>query len=164
MMMQGIAVDLCCLHKARVPMARAIMLAGVLSVGSCAVGPNFARPTAPSAARYTADTLRAEEASASDTVQHITLGREIEGNWWTLFRSDAIDQLVKQALEHNRSLVASKATLAQAQELALAQAGSLYPQVGLTAGVGRQQYGAEFIGGSFGQIPPFTYFAIGPSV
>ena len=162
MMMQGIAVDLCCLHKARVPMARAIVLACVLSVGSCAVGPNFARPTAPSSARYTADTLRAEEASASDTVQHITLGREIEGNWWTLFRSDAIDQLVKQALEHNRSLVASKATLAQAQELALAQAGSRYPQVGLTAAAGRQQYGKEFLG-PIG-IPPFTYFAVGPTV
>src|ERR1700730_8497571 len=163
MMMQGIAVDLCCLHKARVPMARAIVLACVLSVGSCAVGPNFARPTAPSSARYTADTLRAEEASASDTVQHITLGREIEGNWWTLFRSDAIDQLVKQALEHNRSLVASKATLAQGEELALQQAGSRYPQVDLTAGVGRQQYGQEFLGG-FGKIPPFTSFPVGPAV
>lgn len=127
------------------------------------MGPNFARPTAPSAARYTADNLRAEEASASDTVQHIALGREIEGNWWTLFRSDAIDQLVKQALEHNRSLLASKATLAQAQELALAQAGSRYPQVDLTGGTGRQQYGQEFLGG-FGKIPPFTYFAVGPAV
>ena len=160
--MQGTAVNLSGFHKACVPMARAIVLAGVLSVGSCAVGPNFARPTAPSAARYTADTLRAEETSASDTVQHIALGREIEGNWWTLFRSDAIDQLVKQALEHNRSLVASKATLAQAQELALAQAGSQYPQVDLTAGVGRQQYGNEFLGGF--RIPPFTYFAVGPAV
>jgi outer membrane protein TolC len=46
------------------------------------------------------------------------------------------DQLVTQALEHNLSLLASKATLAQAQELALAQAGLRYPQVDLTAGVG----------------------------
>jgi NodT family efflux transporter outer membrane factor (OMF) lipoprotein len=143
-------------------MARAIVLAAVLGFGSCTVGPDFARPTVPSTARYTADALRAEEASANDTVQHVTLGREIEDNWWTLFRSDAIDQLVKQALEHNRNLVASKATLAQAQELALAQAGSRYPQVDLTAGVGRQQYGNEFLGGF--RIPPFTYFAVGPAV
>jgi hypothetical protein len=47
--------------------------------------------------------LRGEDASASDTVQHIALGREIEGHWCTLFRSDAIDQLVKQAVELNRS-------------------------------------------------------------
>ncbi len=122
-------------------MARAIVLACILGLGGCAVGPNFTRPTAPPAARYTGDMPRGEDASASDTAQHIALGREIEGNWWALFRSDAIDQLVKQAVEHNRSLAASKATLAQAQELALAQAGSRYPQVDLTAGVGRQQYG-----------------------
>ncbi|HWS67853.1 MAG TPA: TolC family protein, partial [Steroidobacteraceae bacterium] len=144
-------------------MARAIALACVLGLGACAVGPNFARPTAPSATRYTADALRGEDASASDSAQHLALGREIEGDWWTLFRSDAIDQLVKQAVEHNRSLVASLATLAQAQELALAQAGSRYPQVDLTAGVGRQQYGQEFLGG-FGKIPSFTYFAVGPTV
>jgi len=55
--------------------------------------------------------------------------------WWTLFRSDAIDQVVKQAAANNRSLAASTTTLKQAQELALAQAGSRYPQVGQTAGV-----------------------------
>jgi NodT family efflux transporter outer membrane factor (OMF) lipoprotein len=164
MMMQGVAIDLECFCKTCAPPARAIVLACALSVGGCAVGPNFTRPASPSAARYTGDTPRGEEATASDTAQHIALGREIEGNWWALFRSDTIDQLVKQAVEHNRTLVASKATLAQAQELALAQAGSQYPQVDLTAGVGRQQYGAEFIGGSFGQLPPFTYFAIGPTV
>jgi NodT family efflux transporter outer membrane factor (OMF) lipoprotein len=162
-MRQGIAVDLGCFRMARAPMTRVIVLACALGLGGCAVGPRFTRPTAPLTARYTGDTLRGEDASTSDTVQHIALGREIEGNWWTLFRSDAIDRLVTQALEHNRSLVASIATLAQAQELAQAQAGSRYPQVDLTAGVGRQQYGDEFLGG-FGKIPAFTYFAVGPTV
>jgi hypothetical protein len=123
MMMQGVATDLGCSGKACAPMMRAIALACVLGFGGCAVSPNFTRPTAPSADRYTGDTLRGEDATAGDTAQHIALGREIEGNWWTLFRSDAIDQLVKQAMEHNRSLLASKATLAQAQELAKDGAG-----------------------------------------
>jgi NodT family efflux transporter outer membrane factor (OMF) lipoprotein len=162
--MQGVATDLGCLCRTFAPPAGVIMLVYALSVGGCAVGPNFTRPTAPAAARYTGDTSRGEGATASDTAQHIALGREIEGDWWALFRSDAIDQLVKQAVEHNRSLVASKATLAQVQELALAQAGAQYPQVDLTAGVGRQQYGEEFLGGGFGKIPPFTYFAVGPTV
>src|SRR5882757_5543873 len=150
------------LRRACAPRARAIVLACTLGLGGCAVGPDFTRPTAPPAARYIADSLHGEDASASDTTQHITLGREIEGNWWNLFRSDAIDQLVKQAVAHNRSLAASTATLRRARELALAQAGSRYPQVDLTAGAGRQQYGDEFLGG-FG-IPPFTYFAVGPTV
>jgi NodT family efflux transporter outer membrane factor (OMF) lipoprotein len=162
MMMQGIAVELGHFRKPCAPMARTIVLASVLGLGGCAAGPNFTRPTAPSAARYTGDAPRGEDATASDTAQHIALGREIEGNWWALFRSDAIDQLVKQAVEHNRSLAASMATLQQAQELALAQSGSRYPQVSLTAGAGRQQYGAEFLGGI--GLPTFTYFAVGPTV
>ena len=140
----------------------AILVACALSLGACAAGPDFVRPTPPAAARYTHDTLPAEDASRSDGVQHIALGREIQGNWWALFHSDAIDQLVTQALDHNRSLAASMATLAQAQEFALARAGSLYPQVDFTAKAGRQQYGKEFLG-PLG-IPPFTYFAIGPTV
>ena len=163
MMMWRVATDMGCLCKTRAAQVRAMALAGALSVGGCAVGPNFTRPEAPSAARYTSETQRGEDAATGDSAQHIALGREIEGYWWSLFGSDAIDQLVKQALAHNRSLVASKATLAQAQELARAQAGSRYPQVDISSGVGRQQYGKEFLGG-FAQIPPFTYFAVGPTV
>jgi NodT family efflux transporter outer membrane factor (OMF) lipoprotein len=161
--LQRVAAKLGCFRQPCTALAPAIALACALGLGACAVGPDFTRPTAPQAARYTRDTLRAEDAAASDNVQHIALGREIEGNWWTLFHSDAIDQLVKQAVENNRSLAASAATLAQVQELALAQAGALYPHVDLTAGVGRQQYGNEFLGG-FGKIPAFTYFAVGPAV
>jgi NodT family efflux transporter outer membrane factor (OMF) lipoprotein len=162
--MQGVALPLESFGQSRTAIASAIALACALGPGGCAVGPDFARPTAPAASRYTRDTLHAEEdSSKSDTVQHIALGREIEGNWWTLFHSEAIDQLVAQALDHNRTLAASMATLAQAQEFALARAGSQYPQVDLTAGAGRQQYGDEFLGG-FAKIPPFTYFAVGPTV
>jgi NodT family efflux transporter outer membrane factor (OMF) lipoprotein len=146
-----------------VPAARVVALAFGLATGGCTVGPNFARPDAPSAPRYTADSLHAEQISTDSTAQHITLGRQIEGNWWALFQSDAIDGIVKQAVEHNRTLAASTATLEQAEELALATAGSRYPQIGLTGGVGRQKYGDEFLGGFF-NLPPFTYFAIGPTV
>jgi NodT family efflux transporter outer membrane factor (OMF) lipoprotein len=140
----------------------ALMVSCVLTAGGCAAGPDFIRPVPPSATRYTPETSPGEGASADGQVQRIALGQDIEGAWWTLFRSAAIDQLVKQAVDHNRTLAASLATLAQAQELALARAGSLYPQVDLTAGAGRQQYGKEFLG-PIG-IPPFTYFAIGPTV
>jgi NodT family efflux transporter outer membrane factor (OMF) lipoprotein len=134
----------------------------VLSVGGCAAGPDFKRPVPPPATRYTAESLHGEGASADDRLQHIGLGQNIEGAWWTLFRSDAIDQIVAQAVEHNRTLTASMATLAQAREFALARAGTQYPQVDLTGGAGRQQYGQQFLG-PIG-IQPFTYFAVGPTV
>ncbi len=144
------------------PKAQTVVLTCVMGFAGCTAGPNFTRPAPPPATRYTADALNVENARASDTAQHIDLGREVEGAWWTLFGSDTIDQLVKRAVEHNRSLEAATGTLRQAQQLALAQAGSKYPQVSLTAGVGRQQYGDEFLGGF--SIPPFTYFAVGPAV
>jgi NodT family efflux transporter outer membrane factor (OMF) lipoprotein len=122
------------------------------------------RPAAPAAERYTAASPQGQDAVAvGDNVQRIDLGREIEGNWWALFKSEAVDDIVKQAVEHNRSLAASMATLEQARELALAQAGTRYPQVGLSAGVGRQKYGQQFLGSLF-DLPPFTYFAVGPTV
>jgi NodT family efflux transporter outer membrane factor (OMF) lipoprotein len=101
--------------------------------------------------------------SPGENAQHIALGQKIEVDWWTLFRSDTIGELVAQAVQHNRSLASAAATLRQSQELALARAGTRYPQVAMTAGIGRQKYGDEFLGG-FANIPPFTYFALGPTV
>ena len=140
--------------------ARASMLSVLASLAACHVGPSFTRPQPPAATSYTSNKF---EANSSDGVQHLALGKEIEGDWWSLFGSDSIDDIVKQALEHNRTLKAAAQTLAQSQELAVAQAGLRYPQVGLSAGAGRQKYGAELFGGGF-DLPPFTYFAIGPSV
>jgi NodT family efflux transporter outer membrane factor (OMF) lipoprotein len=141
----------------------AALLTCALVMDACVVGPNFSHPAAPAAARYTAEPLHGEDASASGTLQHIALGREIEGDWWTLFRSDAIDGIVKEALEHNRTFAASTATLARAQELAAAKGGSRYPQIDMTAGAGRQKYGEEFFGGLASPFT-FTYYAVGPAV
>lgn len=141
----------------------AALAACALAAGACTVGPNFTRPAAPTADRYTPQALRGEERSADGTMQHISLGQDVEGSWWTLFRSDAIDNIVNEALEHNRTLAASTATLEQARELAAAQAGSRYPQIAATAGIGRQKYGEEFLGG-LARPFAFTYYTVGPTV
>jgi NodT family efflux transporter outer membrane factor (OMF) lipoprotein len=140
---------------------RAAWLCVLAALGACSVGPDFKRPEPPAAERYTSDTPAVETGTAA--TQHPVLGKEIEGDWWSLFGSEMIDRVVQQALEHNRTLEAAAQTLAESHELARAEAGLRYPQVGLTAGVGRQQYGAEFFGGSF-SFPPFTYLAVGPTV
>ncbi|HEX3837677.1 MAG TPA: efflux transporter outer membrane subunit [Steroidobacteraceae bacterium] len=142
---------------------RILILTCAALICGCSVGPRFTRPVPPAATRYIGDTATAGSAQGDATAQHIELGQQIEGDWWNLFRSDPINGIVTEALAHNRTLAASAATLAQAQELAAAQAGVRYPQVGLTAGVGRQKYGDEFLGGFF-NLPPFTYYAVGPTV
>src|SRR6202000_3225217 len=71
--------------------------------------------------------------------------------------------VVKRALGANRTLVSATATLAQARELAGAPGGSLYPQLNMTGGLGGEKYGAQFLC-SFTPPPPFTYYALGPTV
>jgi NodT family efflux transporter outer membrane factor (OMF) lipoprotein len=143
--------------------AKIAVFAVLAALQACGVGPSFVRPEPPPATRYIADDVPIEQPPGTEGAQHIVLGKQIEGDWWALFGSDAIDAVVKQALEHNRTLKSASENLAQAQEMAAAQAGLRFPQVGLSAGVGRQKYGAEFLGGVF-RVPPFTYFAVGPSV
>ncbi|HEY4339570.1 MAG TPA: efflux transporter outer membrane subunit [Steroidobacteraceae bacterium] len=144
-------------------MNRILTLACAAMLCGCTTGPNFIRPEPPAATRYIADTSASDGLQQGNGVQHVALGQEIEGDWWALFRSDSMNGIVRQAVAKNRTLAASAATLAQAQELALAQAGMRYPQVGLSAGSGRQKYGDEFLGGFF-NLPPFTYYAVGATV
>ncbi|HEV7448179.1 MAG TPA: hypothetical protein VGO18_36765, partial [Steroidobacteraceae bacterium] len=109
-------------------------LAGVLA--GCKVGPDFKRPEPPRAERYTAQRLQLEAGTTPIPDQQIAAGEDPGREWWHLFHSDALDAVVRSALEGNRTLVAANATLAQARELAAAQAGALYPQLAMTAGVG----------------------------
>ena len=96
-------------------------------------------------------------------MQHVELGADLGPEWWHRFGSPALDDIVARALAHNRTLDAAAATLAQAEGLVAAQAGTLAPQVGATAGAGRQKYGEQFLG-PLPKPPPFGYFAVGATV
>ena len=128
----------------------------------CTSGPNFVRPAAPSSQGYT-DSASAAVQSAPDGAQRILYGADVAPDWWGLFRSDALDELVRQALAGSPTIAAAQSKLAQAQELTAAAAGARYPRVDLTGGAGRQKYGKEFLG-PLTAPPPFTYFAGGAVV
>lgn len=61
--------------------------------------------------------------------QHFTPGSEIPGEWWTLFRSAALDTLVQESIKANPTLPAAQAALRSAMENVRAQQGMFYPQV-----------------------------------
>ncbi|HTW53639.1 MAG TPA: efflux transporter outer membrane subunit [Stellaceae bacterium] len=106
-----------------------------LALCGCAVGPDFVKPPAPTTDRYTAQPLPTQTASAAvqgGAAQHFDGGRDIPGDWWTLFRSSALDALVKEALTANPNLTAAEAALRQAHELTRAGEGAFFPLV--TAG------------------------------
>ena len=99
-------------------MRRALLLTTALLAG-CAVGPDFERPAPPSAQSYMAAPLPAQYEPE----------REIPADWWALFRSPALNQLVQQALANNPTLQAARAALTQSRELAKAQYAAFFPSL-----------------------------------
>ena len=111
-------------------------------VSGCAVGPNFEPPGPPGIARYTDSRLPAATASSDvrgGEAQYFSFGRDLPGEWWTLFHSRHLNRLIERAIAENANLQAAQSTLRQAQETALAQAGTLLPQVDLNGSAARQQ-------------------------
>ena len=74
------------------------------TVCSCAVGPDFHPIAAPGVNGYTSKPLPAHSASA-DVIggdsQTLQAGGDIPGQWWNLFHSVKLDQLVDEALKAN---------------------------------------------------------------
>ena len=103
-----------------------------LALSACAVGPDFLRPAPPATDRYTAAPLPVETALAAvadGAAQRFGAGRDIPGDWWTVFHSPALDALVKEALAANPNLTAAEAALRQAHELTKAGEGAFFPLV-----------------------------------
>src|SRR5215469_12827503 len=91
------------------------LLIGVLLAG-CTVGPNFTPPPPPTDQAY--DATQAAPTVASEPTQRLAVGQRITGDWWTLYRSPALDAVLQQAIAHNRDLAAGRANLAAAQNIA----------------------------------------------
>ena len=71
--------------------------------------------------------------------QHLISGADIPADWWTLFHSRALNELIEQALAHNPDLAAAQAALLVAHENTRAQRGAYFPQVGAGATYTREK-------------------------
>ncbi len=114
---------------ARIGPARAAVAAAVLS--AC-VGPNFHRPAAPSVGGYTIEPLPAATTAApgvGGAAQRFLSQQDVPRNWWTLFESNELDTLVRDALRSNPEVASAQAALRQAMENTAAQRGSYFPTV-----------------------------------
>jgi len=108
------------------------LFAALLISSGCTVGPDFERPAAPQAAPYGEGGLPVQTASAEvagGAAQKFLGGRDIPGDWWTLFHSPALNGLIEDALKANPNLTAAQAALHQAHELTLAGEGAFFPTV-----------------------------------
>ena len=113
-----------------------------LALSGCAVGPNFHTPSAPTLSRYTPEPLPAATGGAptrGGADQAFVQGQDVAGQWWTLFGSPALDDLVARALKANPDLAAAREALRAAHENYLAQRGALLPAAGSDFNVTHQQ-------------------------
>jgi NodT family efflux transporter outer membrane factor (OMF) lipoprotein len=124
------------------------------ALAGCVAGPNFVAPPVPTASSFTPDAPPNPDNGATTLPE--------PDRWWALLNSPQLDSAIREALAANRSLEGARATLAEAQAVSAASEAGRYPHVELDAGVGRQKYGAAFLGPE--HLPPFTYFSIGPAV
>jgi len=99
-------------------------------LAGCAVGPNFKKPAAPTVHDYTpgpvSTTCGATNAAGGEAQRFVT-GRDIAGDWWTLFHSKPLNALVERSLKANPNLKAAQAALTAARENVKAQRGAYYP-------------------------------------
>src|SRR5262245_47439021 len=107
-------------------------MAAMILVAGCAVGPDFERPAAPDVPGYTPEKLAAQTASTDvhgGDAQRFVSDRDIPGEWWSLFGSKPLDDLIKQALKANPDLEAAQAALREAHENVRAEESSFFPSV-----------------------------------
>jgi NodT family efflux transporter outer membrane factor (OMF) lipoprotein len=112
-----------------------------LLVSACAAGPDFKKPAPPSVSAYVAhtpSTTAAVPAIAGGAAQRLAGDTDLPGDWWTLFHSQPLNDLIAQALKANPDLKAAQAALRQAHETTLAQRGAFFPSV--TAGFSASRF------------------------
>lgn len=139
-----------------------------LAMSACAVGPDFRTPEAPAVNGYTGTGLPGETAAApvdGGSAQRFTSGKEISAQWWQLFQSPALDQLIRQALADSPTLAAAEATLRQAQENLRARSGTEYfPKVDASLSGSRQKISGASAGQPGSNGSTFSLFNASVSV
>jgi NodT family efflux transporter outer membrane factor (OMF) lipoprotein len=116
---------------------------GLSLIVGCAAGPNYEKPAAPAdSIRFTAEPLSVTDSIANIVgggSQQFVKGLDISGEWWTLFHSKPLNDLIERSLKRNPDIKAGQAALIVARENVLAQRGAYYPAVSASVSAMRQR-------------------------
>lgn len=132
--MTGTAImDTGCSNRSwRIRSSCVLLLSGAILLGGCSVGPDFERPATSGTASYQSQPVPEKTASTTDPggeAQQLSAGKDIPGEWWTLFHSKPLDALVSDALKANPDLQSARAALRVGMENVYAQEGAYFPTV-----------------------------------
>jgi NodT family efflux transporter outer membrane factor (OMF) lipoprotein len=144
-------------HGRRYAAAAALLLA----TGGCAVGPDFVRPEPPAVENYLPSGA-AGGPPVGAAAQRVALGKNVSAQWWKLFHSSRLDEVLDQSLAGNQTLVAARATLAQAQQAVIQAGGGLYPQLDASAAAQRSRASAAGVNRVSGTT--FNLYSVGANV
>jgi NodT family efflux transporter outer membrane factor (OMF) lipoprotein len=129
----------------RPPLTLIAALAAALVAG-CAVGPDFKKPPPPDVEDYRAAGLPATvtaTAGGGGEAQSFSRGADISAQWWTLFHSVPLNELIEQSLTSNHDLKAAQAALLVANESVRAQRGVYYPNLAASFSASRQRQSGQ---------------------
>lgn len=118
----------------------------LLFTSGCAVGPKYKQPAPPDVPGYTPAPLSTTSAApnvSGGEAQHFVDGRDLAGDWWTLFHSQPLNDLIERSLKANPDLKAAQAALLVARENTLAQRGAYYPSVSAGASASRSKTSSD---------------------
>jgi NodT family efflux transporter outer membrane factor (OMF) lipoprotein len=88
-----------------------------LGLSACAVGPNFKPPAGIPTDRY----------MAAEEPQSFASGADVPYEWWKMYGSGALNDVVDNALRASPTVKAAQAALRQADELVKVQRAALFP-------------------------------------
>src|SRR6516162_4241089 len=129
----------------------ALLIVVSVAVSGCAVGPNFNPAPAPDVTGYVKGKLASPNPGKGPPdvpAQRFITGADVATRWWAAFKSQPLNDLVRQAVDHNPNLQAAEAAIKIARYNALAQRGLFFPQV--TGNSTSQQ----ILVANPGQVPP----------
>ncbi|HEY2395683.1 MAG TPA: efflux transporter outer membrane subunit [Rudaea sp.] len=118
------------------------VIAGFLLLAGCAIGPDFEKPPAPDVAGYSVNPASAIAATphvVGGDAQKFIQDADVPGDWWVLFHSQHLNDLIEQSLRKNPDLKSAQAALTVANENMLAQRGAYYPGVSASFAASRQR-------------------------
>jgi NodT family efflux transporter outer membrane factor (OMF) lipoprotein len=118
--------------RVRLSLSCVIALAALPLVCGCVVGPHYQRPATPPASGYAPRPLPQTTVAVpapGGAAQTFSTARSISAQWWTLFRSPALNKLIETALAANPTIDAAVAALKEGEENVYAQRGYFYPTV-----------------------------------
>jgi outer membrane protein, multidrug efflux system len=114
--------------------ARAALLAACALLAGCVAGPEYRKPALEMPAAWQVDSpwrvARPEDAAA-------------KGPWWQAFGDPELNALEERAMAGNATLAIANARLTQARATLAATSASLFPQIGTSNRLSRQQISAN---------------------